>query len=310
MSEASQAPQPPDPNAMTPSTPQTETPKYSPTKPIMGGVLKTAEETPWTGGIPKPDWSGLIVPPIGPKTACQLRPESGKSAMFSYTERIKGLKEPLNNIMGIDEFKRSVSQHLVRYGMDTIAYLPDPHDPSKSVHIIDGSTRFTITSCQTAATTQAKKYDRYDHENDSSAVEFLLASLSKERRSSVLHRCSKLNNSPYGEVTDNFPVVWLHLMQDIAPSSFETFQQLAKRLEGLRPTQYSGEDIGAMVRDFYSIAEPLDLAGHYLPHYTSYLVTTALSAGGTTSDQDILFFRQEVNTIRKRLNDLLSILPS
>ena len=39
-------------------------------------------------------------------------------------------------------------------------------------------------------------------------------------------------------------------------------------------------------------------------------MTAALSAGGTTSDQDILFFRQEVNTIRKRLNDLLSILPS
>ena len=65
-----------------------------------------------------------------------------------------------------------------------------------------------------------------------------------------------------------------------------------------------------MVRDFYTIAEPLDLAGHYLPNYTSYLVTAALSAGGSTNDQDILFFRQEVNTIRKRLNDLLAILPS
>ena len=310
MSAASQAPQPPDPAAVAPSTPHIETPKYSPTKPIMGGILKTSEETPWTGGVPKPDWSGLAAIPIGPKTACQLRPESGKSAMYSYTERIKGLKEPLNDIMGIDGFKRAVSQHLVRYGLDTIAYLPDPHDPTKSVHIIDGSTRFTISSCQAAATAQAKNYDRYDRENDASAVEFLLASLSKERSASVLHRCSKLNDSPYGDVTDTFPVVWLHLMQDIAPTSFETFQQLAKRLEGLRPTQYPGEDIGAMVRDFYSIAEPLDLAGHYLPSYTSYLVTAALSAGGTTSDQDILFFRQEVNMIRKRLNELLTILPS
>jgi len=94
----------------------------------------------------------------------------------------------------------------------------------------------------------------------------------------VLHRCGKLNNSPYGDVTDNFPVVWLHLMQDIASTSFETFQLLAKRLESLRPTQYAGEDIVAMVRDFYAIAEPLNLAGHYLPNYTSYLVTAALSA--------------------------------
>ena len=305
MSAASQA-------SVAPTAPTTQpsAPKYSPTKPIMGGILKTSEETPWTGGVPKPDGSGLVSTPLGPKTACQLRPESGKSAMYSYTERIKGLKEPLSDILGIDAFKRAVSQHLVRYGIDTIAYLPDPHDPTKSVHIIDGSTRFTITSCQQAATLQASLYDRYDHENDSSAVEFLLASLSKERCSSVLHRCNKLNNSPYGDVTDTFPVVWLHLMQDISPSSFETFQQLAKRLEGLRPTQYAGEDIGAMVRDFYAIAEPLELAGHYLPNYTSYLVTAALSAGGTTSDQDILFFCQEVNMIRKRLNDLLAILPS
>ena len=156
------------------------TTKYSPTKPIMGGILKTSEETPWTGGIPKPDWSGLVNPPAGPKTACQLRPESGKSAMYSYSERIKGLKEPLSSILGIDAFKRSVSQHLTRYGMDTIAYLPDPHDSTKSVHIVDGSTRFTVSSCETAASAQALLYDRYDRENDASAVEFLLASLSKE----------------------------------------------------------------------------------------------------------------------------------
>ena len=141
-------------------------------------------------------------------------------------------------------------------------------------------------------------------------MEFLVASLSKERAASLLHRCRKLNDSPYGDIVDPFPVVWVHLMQDISPSSFETFQQLTKKLEKLRPTQYAGEDKGAMVRDFYTIAEPLDLAGHYLPNYTSYLVTAALSAGGSTNDQDILFFRQEVNAIRKRLNELLAILPS
>ena len=255
-----------------------------------------------------PNWAGLGNP-VGPKTACQLRPQSGKSAIYSYSERIKGLKEPLTSILGIDSFKRSVSQHLTRYGMDTIAYLQDPHDQTKCVHIIDGSTRFTVASSEKAAATQSVLYDQYDKENNASAVEFLLASLSKERAASLLHRCRKLNDSPYGDIVDPFPVVWVHLMQDIAPSSFETFQQLVKKLEQLQPTQYPGEDIGAMVCDFYTIAEPLDLAGHYLPNYTSYLVTAALSAGGSTNDQDILFFRQEVNTIRKRLNDLLAILP-
>ena len=80
MSATSQAPAAP-----TAPTPQPSAPKYSPTKPIMGDILKTSEETPWTGGFPKPDWSGLVSTPLGPKTACQLRPESGKTAMYAYT---------------------------------------------------------------------------------------------------------------------------------------------------------------------------------------------------------------------------------
>ena len=143
----------------TAPAPSSGTAKYSPTKPIMGGILTTSEDTPWTGGMPKPNWAGLVNP-VGPKTACQLRPQSGKSAIYSYSERIKGLKEPLTSILGIDSFKRSVSQHLTRYGMDTIAYLQDPHDQTKCVHIIDGSTRFTVASCEKAAATQSILYDQ------------------------------------------------------------------------------------------------------------------------------------------------------
>ena len=170
----------------TASAPPGGATKYSPAKPVMGGILKTSEDTPWTGGTPKPNWAGLVNP-VGPKTACQLRPQSGKSAIYSYSERIKGLKEPLTSILGIDAFKRSVSQHLTRYGMDTIAYLPDPHDPSKCIHIIDGSTRFTVDSCEKSAAIQAQLYDQYDKENDASTVEFLVASLLKNelRASSI-----------------------------------------------------------------------------------------------------------------------------
>ena len=96
--------------APTAPTTQPSAPKYSPTKPIMGDILKTSEETPWTGGVPKPDWSGLVSTPLGPKTACQLRPESGKSAMYSYTERIKGLKEPSVTFLALTHSKeRSVN---------------------------------------------------------------------------------------------------------------------------------------------------------------------------------------------------------
>ena len=117
-------------------------------------------------------------------------------------------------------------------------------------------------------------------------------------------------DSSYGEIVDRFPIVWLHLMEDIAPSSFESYQLQADSLKLLKPSNYPGENITSLVQDWFRISDPLSLAGHYLPNYTTYLVTAALSAGGNTNHPDIGYFRQEVNTIRRTLNKVLLMLPS
>ena len=152
--------------------------KYKPVKPIMGGIVSAEYNTAWTGGVPKPDWSGLKVIVLQPANPCQLRYPTGKTATTSYGYRIEGLSVQLSCIKGLNTFKRSVCQHMTKWGMDSIAYLPDPYDSKEVVHIVDGFPCFSLESCQTASKIQRKKYDSYDKENDAAAVMFLLLSLS------------------------------------------------------------------------------------------------------------------------------------
>ena len=99
-------------------------------------------------------------------------------------------------------------------------------------------------------------------------------------------------------------------MADIAPSSFEMFQQLSQQLQLFKPSQYPGEDLSLLVNDFYKIANPLSLAGHFLPNYTMYLVNAALTAGGNTNHPDIDYFQHGLYDIQQRLNRTLLTLPS
>ena len=127
--------------------------------------------------------------------------------------------------------------------MDSIAYVPDPHDATVMIHIIGGHSRFTVASCKAAMLAQVRKYDSYDYANDQAAVTYLFNSLTAQRGETLRHRCAKEDNSPYGEIVDRFPIVWLHLMEDIAPSSFESYQLQADSLKLLKPSNYPGENI-------------------------------------------------------------------
>ena len=99
-------------------------------------------------------------------------------------------------------------------------------------------------------------------------------------------------------------------MADVSPASFEYYKEQVKLLEALAPSQFPGKDISMLVLAFSELPAPLMLAGHYQPHYTSSLVTAALKAGGPTSDEFMMYFKTEVNGIKKRLNTTLLKLPS
>ena len=158
------------------------------------------------------------------------------------------------------------------------------------VSIIDGSSRFTPTTCELAIEDQMKKYDAYDNENDTAAVVFIMDSLAPERSKAVRQRCNKDGKSPYAPIKDPFPVVWLHLLQEVAPVSYELYQKQVDDLKALTASSYPGENVTQLVQAWYELADPLDLAGHYQPNYTTHLITAALAAGGVTNDPDLVAF--------------------
>ena len=158
----------------------------------MGGIKKGQYHVAWTGGEPKPNWDDGLVQPdpkhIGQFQRCY---EDGKAAIFGYERQRHPLQNKLSSIQEMSQFKLDVTNHLCEHGLDTIVHVPDPHDNTKMVPIIDSAGKFTVTSCEAAMKDQLSKYDNYDHENDQSAVTFLMGSLTIEHSESVCHRCNK-----------------------------------------------------------------------------------------------------------------------
>ena len=113
---------------------------YKPTSPIMGGLVQTSSTDwcAWTGGKPKTDWSGLDSTAVQtPSDDYQYRPTSPGSSQKSTKYRETGLDTKFGRDDHLLDFIDSVKEYLVRTGMDTIAYLPDPTDSTKMICILD-----------------------------------------------------------------------------------------------------------------------------------------------------------------------------
>ena len=155
-----------------PASTATATPAttFKPTSPMMGGLhqVSSTEWCPWTGGVPKPDWSGLASSaPTAPTEAHQLRPLSPGSAQKSASFRETGLTTKCSRSTNLLEFIQEVSLHLKRTGMDTVSCLPDPDDPTKVLSVVTDSTRFALNpALETARDLRKTKFDTHDTNND------------------------------------------------------------------------------------------------------------------------------------------------
>ena len=110
----------------------------------MGGLLEVAKDTyvPWTGGEPKSDWSGLERPNPNYVEPKQHRPTSITSAAKSQHYRTQGIDPKFGRDKDLLTFERKVEKHLTDNGLDSIAYLPDPSDPTESISVITDHGRF------------------------------------------------------------------------------------------------------------------------------------------------------------------------
>ena len=98
--------------------------------PHMGGVIETKpnEWVVWTGGKPKPDWSGLKNPNVTRQALTmqlgRLRSLTGGSK--EETSRRKGIEPKFTAGGNLRKFLLKVDAHLEHKGLDTIAYILDP----------------------------------------------------------------------------------------------------------------------------------------------------------------------------------------
>ena len=173
-----------------PSQGKTSTyPEYKPDKPKMGGLVRTGREdwTPWVGGKPKIDWSGLADSKdqyIDPR---QYRPTSAGSAQKSKGYRMVAVEPQLSKGSNLLDFQKIFKKTLEAHGLDTVTYLPDPEQTSTTggtstevLSILTHHSRFTRDKAATAAKVHFNKFDQCDRANNEDAKELLCDSIDTE----------------------------------------------------------------------------------------------------------------------------------
>lgn len=136
--------------------PATEADALKPEKLIMGQVILLSKDSwsAWTGGMPKSDWTGLKPSSLQESTSPnQLRPVHVAAAQKGYNHRRTGMSIPCQPADDLSAFQKTIWDHLVDTGMDTIAYLPDPTDKTKVSNVVKSHSRFTVQSARTTRQT-------------------------------------------------------------------------------------------------------------------------------------------------------------
>ena len=204
--------------------------------------VKYDEYSPWTGGKPLADWSGLDFDTTKPNPAnkdheqsSQLRPMKNSSG---FDDRCAGFELKFKRSDDLYKFQRKLLDHFVTRGMDTITYLTDPSDSTEVINILTQHSRVTHEYVKQTAPLQAAKYDAYDCSNDRATRRCLLDSLEASLQSQVEDR-----------IPDNatFLHVWMLLIQTVdtdSPSRFADFTHKIKTK--LVPSAEAGQNISAM----------------------------------------------------------------
>ena len=119
------------------------------------------------GGKPKFDWSGLDPTSNRIMTDLSLRPLDPVTGQKSSIYRRAGLSKKFAQAHNLSTFQKKVWDHLVKYGLDTMAYLPDPSELKTVLPVVTHHARFTgdINKATTSSINLQKKFDLWDMKN-------------------------------------------------------------------------------------------------------------------------------------------------
>ena len=218
----------------------------TPTKPIMGNVEETYPGSNIYyfsfGGVPRSDWSGRDNSSNTPVTDLCYRPIDPVAGQKRSVYRSKGIQNKLKKGSKLSEFQREVTDHLVRYGLDTISYLPDPKEENKVRSVVTHHARYTSDTLKAVKLSKEiqGKCDSWDKKHDYEAKLFLMDSLEPEVRESFLVTSYDINES--------FAATWLKLVHYLPTTSSKSYDILKEQIRNLRPQQYSGQEFYVLSR--------------------------------------------------------------
>ena len=218
-----------------------EEPTAKPPKPIMGDIVlsyKTYE--PWTGGKPKADWSGLVADAGKVPLPTQLRPVGSKAAT-ALIKRSEGIfadaKSKFKSKGDLDYFCRSLHQFFKMHGMDTISYRKDPQDTTKMISVFTDYPCLSSTVVKSQTEWIRSCYDDYDKQNDDSARECFLNSLSDSLKKEI-----QTKTKP----DDLFVDVFVTFVENERPLSGNLYASMEKKVLSLHISKYQGANVKAM----------------------------------------------------------------
>ena len=266
-----------------------------PPNPTMGVYTESyhgsKEWTASSGGVPLRNWSGIDhSAPKSSSSPWKNRPLSQAARSKIYRYLINPLEPKFEEGLNINHFRKDVNKHLVTYGLDTIAYLPDPSNNNKVANVVIDYPLFVgnlINSLKLAKDTQAK-YDEMDNFNFGAATAFLTKSLEdKFSRRLDLHV----------EPEDSFATTWLRLMKLITSVGPRHYDRLKERVRTCNPTKYEHENITLMAEDIGISIGELESANQYEPALTQSMLS---SINNTCSDKGLFSF--ELMSVLKRVS--------
>ena len=157
------------------SEPHWGTTDYKPDKPILGDVARTGKNTwtAWVGGKPKPDWSGLEDGHPAFIAPTQYRHHSMSSEAKAQAYRVKGLEHKFTRDGDLARFQKEVSKHLIKHGMDTVAYTTNPAKKEEVIFVIDNHGLFSLKRGSSVANRiRGDHFDSYSWSSNTDAIDF------------------------------------------------------------------------------------------------------------------------------------------
>ena len=264
-------------------------------KPIMGDLVEmpSGDLIPWCGAHPNSEWTGPDKSASKTVHPGQYRNPQISSAQKAHSLRIQGLQPKFKASDNRITFEQKVLEHLELHGLFSVSCVPNPANQQEMISCVTNHPRLHVKRLPELIAPQLRKYDKYDHNNDSEAKMYLLNSIHEDLATELRSVTTK---------DDPFPYLYLHLMKIVRNVSIDYCNTIKQRIRSRHPSQYPGQNLAQMAIDFRADIKELEIAGQYEHNLSLIILEAFLSAGGS---QPLEQYKHSLRILHDKLEDTL-----